>query len=321
MRLATGLLCLAVLTQTACIAVAEDAYPSRPITLMHGFAPGGNADSMSRIMADQMSRDLGQPVVVEAKPGAGGNIASAVVAKARPDGYTLQLLVGGHAVSAVLYKTLRYDPVKDYAFVSTVAKFPFFIAARAGKFASLQDLIAKAKEQPGRLTFATAGVGTTQHLTGELLAQRTGVRFTHIPYQGGPATVTAVLRGDVDFLVDTGTVIHGQAEAGALDILGVSSRERWPESPKVPTVAETVAPDFDVISWTGIAAPAGTPDTVVNALNAEVKRALADASVQERLRALDSQPAPSSSEELRTLLTRQIATWTRVVDEAGIEKR
>src|SRR4051812_41623068 len=199
MRLATGLLCLAVLTQTACIAVAEDAYPSRPITLMHGFAPGGNADSMSRIMADQMSRDLGQPVVVEAKPGAGGNIASTVVAKARPDGYTLQLLVGGHAVSAALYKTLRYDPVKDYAFVSTVAKFPFFIAARAGKFASLQDLIAKAKEQPGRLTFATAGVGTTQHLTGESLAQRTGVRFTHIPYQGGPATVTAVLRGDVDF--------------------------------------------------------------------------------------------------------------------------
>lgn len=321
MRLATGLLCLAVLTQTAFIVVAEDVYPSRPITLMHGFAPGGNADSMSRIMADQMSRDLGQPVVVEAKPGAGGNIASTVVAKARPDGYTLQLLVGGHAVSAALYKTLRYDPVKDYAFISMVAKFPFFIAARAGKFASLQDLIAKAKEQPGKLTFATAGVGTTQHLTGELLAQRTGVRFTHIPYQGGPATVTAVLRGDVDFLVDTGTVIRGQAEDGALEILGVSSRERWPESPKVPTIAETVAPDFDVISWTGIAAPAGTPDTVVNALNAEVKRVLADATVQERLRALDSQPAPSSSEELRSLLTRQIATWTRVVDEAGIEKR
>lgn len=321
MRVAAGLLLLSVLTQGASVAAADEAYPSRPISLVHGFAAGGNADVISRIMADQLSKDLGQPVVVEAKPGAGGNIASAFVAKAPPDGYTMQLLVGGHTVSAALYKKLQFDPVKDYAFVSTVAQFPFFIAVKAGAYPSLQGLIAKAKEKPGGLNFGSAGVGTTQHLTGELLAQRTGTRFTHIPYQGGPATITAVLRGDVDFIVETGTVIKSQAAAGLIDILAVSSRERWMHAPNVPTISETVAPDFDVMSWTGIGVPAGTPAAVVERLNAEVGRALTVPMVQERLRTLDSEPAPSSGAAMGALIARQIETWTRVVEQAGLEKR
>lgn len=321
MRFTAGLLFLSVLTQAASMAVAQEAYPSRSVSLVHGFAAGGNADVISRIMADQMSKDLGQPVVVEAKPGAGGNIASSFVAKAPPDGYTMQLLVGGHTVSAALYKKLPFDPVKDYTFISTVVKFPFFIAVKAGAYPSLQALIAKAKEKPGGLNFGSAGVGTTQHLTGELLAQRTGTRFTHVPYQGGSATITALLRGDVDFIVDTGTVIKSQAAAGLVDILGVSSRERWIHAPKVPTVAETVAPDFDIISWTGIAVPAGTPAAAVDRLGAEVKRALATAAVQEKLRALDAEPAPSTGAEMGELITRQIVTWTRVVEQAGLEKR
>ena len=268
---------------------------------MHGFAAGGNADVISRIMADQMSKNLGQSFVVEARPGAGGNIASAYVAKAPADGYTLQLLVGGHTVSAALYKKLPFDPVNDYAFISTVVKFPFFVAVKAGSYPSLQALIAKAKDKPGGLSFGSAGVGTTQHLTGELLAQRTGTRFTHIPYQGGSATITALLRGDVDLIVDTGTVISSQAAAGVIDILAVSSRERWKLTPNVPTIAETVAPDFDVISWTGIGVPAGTPAAVAGKLNAEVRRALADATVQERLRKLNSEPAPSSAAEMGEL--------------------
>lgn len=321
MRFAAGALFLSVLTLAPGVAAAQDAYPSRPVSLVHGFAAGGNADVISRIMADQLSKDLGQPVVVEARPGAGGNIASAFVAKAPPDGYTMQLLVGGHTVSAALYKKLQFDPVKDYTFISTVAKFPFFIAVKAGAYPSLRALIAKAKEKPGGLNFGSAGVGTTQHLTGELLAQRTGTRFTHIPYQGGSATVTALLRGDVDFIVDTGTVIKSQAAAGVIDILAVSSKERWRLTPDVPTVAETVAPDFDIISWTGIGVPSGTPAAVVDKLGTEVKRALANATVQERLRTLDSEPAPSSSAEMGELITRQIDTWTRVVEQAGLEKR
>jgi tripartite-type tricarboxylate transporter receptor subunit TctC len=325
MRFAAGLLLVSALTLSPGMVAAQDnsqsSYPSRPLSLVHGFAAGGNADVISRIMADQLSKDLGQPVVVEAKPGAGGNIASAFVAKAPADGYTLQLLVGGHTASAALYKKLPFDPVKDYVFVSTVATFPFFIAAKAGAYPSLQALIAKAKEKPGGLNFGSAGVGTTQHLTGELLAQRTGTRFTHIPYQGGPATITAVMRGDVDFIIDTGTVIKSQAAAGVIDILAVSSKARWSLTPDVPTVAETVAPDFDVISWTGIGVPAGTPAAVVDKLGTEVRRALAVPQVQERLRTLDSEPAPSTGAEMGELINRQIDTWTRVVDQAGLEKR
>ena len=321
MRIAAGLLVLTVLTQGASMCAADETYPSRQVTLVHGFAAGGNADAMSRIMADQLSKDMGQPFVVDAKPGAGGNIASAFVAKAPADGYTVQLLVGGHPVSAALYKKLQFDPVKDYTFVSIVAKFPFFIAVKAGTLPSLQALIAKAKEKPGALNFGSAGVGTTQHLTGELLAQRTGTRFTHIPYQGGPATITALLRGDVDFIVETGTVIKGQADAGAIDILAVSSKERWMHTPNVPTVAETVAKDFDIISWTGIGVPANTPPAVVERLGAGVKRALAAATVQERLRTLDAEPAPSSSADMSELIMRQIDTWNRVIDQAGLERR
>jgi len=320
MRFAS-LLLVSALTLSPGMVVAQDSYPSRPLSLVHGFAPGGNADVISRIVADQLTKDLGQPVVVEPKPGAGGNIASAFLAKAPADGYTLQLLVGGHTVSAALYKKLQFDPVKDYTFISTVAKFPFFIAVKAGTYPSLQALIAKAKEKPGGLNFGSAGVGTTQHLTGELLAQRTGTRFTHIPYQGGPATITAVLRGDVDFIVDTGTVIKSQAAAGALTILAVSSKARWSLTPDVPTVAETVAPDFDIISWTGIGVPAGTPAAVVDKLGTEVRRALAVPEVQERLRTLDSVPAPSTGAEMGELITGQIETWTRVVEQAGLEKR
>jgi tripartite-type tricarboxylate transporter receptor subunit TctC len=321
MRIVAGLLVLSLLPQGASTSAAQEAYPSRQVTLVHGFAAGGNADTMSRIMADQLSKDMGQPFVVEAKPGAGGNIASAFVAKASADGYTVQLLVGGHTASAALYKKLQFDPVKDYTFVSTVAKFPFFIAVKAGTFPSLQALIAKAKEKPGALNFGSAGVGTTQHLTGELLAQRTGTRFTHIPYQGGPATVTALLRGDVDFIVETGTVIKGQASAGVIDILAVSSKERWMHTPNVPTIAETVAADFDIISWAGIGVPAGTPPAIVERLGTEVRRALAATAVQDRLRTLDSEPAPSSGTEMSELITRQIETWNRVVDKAGLEKR
>lgn len=321
MRLGAGLLFLSTLTLGPNLAAAQDAYPSRPLSLVHGFAAGGNADVISRIMADQLSKDLGQSVVVEPKPGAGGNIASAFVVRAPADGYTLQLLVGGHTASAAIYKKLPFDPVKDYTFISTVAKFPFFIAVKAGTYSSLQALIAKAKANPGGINFGSAGVGTTQHLTGELLAQRTGTRFIHVPFQGGPATITALLRGDVDFIVETGTVVKSQAAAGAIDIVAVSSRERWIDAPKVPTVAETVIPDFDITSWAGIGVPSGTPAAIADKLGVEVRRALANATVQERLRVLDSEPAPSSGAEMGELISRQIDTWTRVVDQAGIEKR
>ena len=198
MRFAS-LLLVSALTLSPGLVAAQDGYPSRPLSLVHGFAPGGNADVISRIVADQLSKDLSQPVVVEAKPGAGGNIASAFVAKAPADGYTMQLLVGGHTASAALYKKLPFDPVKDYTFISTVAKFPFFIAVKAGTYPSLQALIAKAKEKPGGLNFGSAGVGTTQQFAAELMKQMAGVKITHVPYRSTPAVITGLLSKDIHY--------------------------------------------------------------------------------------------------------------------------
>jgi tripartite-type tricarboxylate transporter receptor subunit TctC len=312
---------LVLLAQIATTAAAQDVYPSRVVRLAHGFAAGGNADTVSRIIANEMSRGLGQSVVVEPRPGAGGNIASAAAAKSTADGYTMVLLTGGHTVSAALYKSLQFDPVEDFVFVSTVTKFPFFIAVRPNTFGSLKELITKAQANPGGVTFGSAGIGTTQHLTGELLAQQSGTRFTHVPYPGGAPATTALLRGEIDVLVDTGAGLAGQAAAGAIRLIGVSSKDRWGRTPEIPTVAEAVLPGFDIVSWTGLAVPAGTPAPIVAKLRAELHRTLAVPEVQDRLRALDSEPAPSSGEEMRELIKGQITLWTRVVKDAGIEKR
>jgi tripartite-type tricarboxylate transporter receptor subunit TctC len=314
-KLMMALPAMAIMASTA----AADDYPSRSIRLVHGFAAGGNADTVSRILADEMSRGLGQPVVVEAKPGAGGNVASDYVSKADPDGYTIQLMVGGHTVSAALYKELAYDPVDGFEFISTIGQFPFFVAARKGAYASMEDLVEKSKA--GTIKIGHSGVGTTQHLTGELLGLRTGGKFSHIPYKGGAAASTALLGGEVDLLIDAGTVIRGQADAGEFVVLGVSSGKRWPDAPDVPTIAETVSPDFDIVSWTGVGAPAGTPQPVVDKLRAEVHRVLALPEVQERLRGLGAEPAASSGDEMKAMVERQIAVWSDVVEKAGIEKR
>lgn len=315
------MLAVPLLAQMAMPVWAETDYPQHPIRMVHGFAAGGNADTVARIVADAMSRDLGQPVVVEAKPGAGGNVASDFVSKADADGYTLELMVGGHAVAPALYASLPFDPLESFDFVSTVGKFPFFIAARAGTYGTLQEVIEAAKANPGSIKIGHAGVGTTQHLTGELLGLATGVKFTHIPYKGGAAASTALLGGEIDLIIDAGTVVRGQAASGDFTILAVSSKDRWVDAPDVPTVAETVAPDFDVISWTGIGLPAGVPAEIEDKLHASVVKALADPGVQERLRALGSEPAASTGAEMRAMVADQIAVWTKVVDAAGLEKR
>lgn len=303
---------------TVGVAMAED-YPTRSISLVHGFAAGGNADVVARIVANEMSRGFGKPVVVEAKPGAGGNVASGYVSKSDPDGYTILLMVGGHTVSPALYNKLPYDPIDGFEFISTVGKFPFFVAARKGAYTSMQGVIEKAKA--GRVMIGHSGVGTTQHLTGELLGSRTGAQFAHIPYKGGAAASTALLSGEVDLLIDVGTVIRGQADAGKFDVLGVSSGQRWPDSPNVPTIAETVSPGFDVVSWTGVGAPAGTPKPIVDKLRAEVHRVLALPEVQDQLRRIGAEPAPSSGVEMKAMIKDQIAVWTDVINKAGIQKR
>ena len=302
-------------------AVAQDSFPDRALRIVHGFGPGGNADTVSRIMAEQMTQGLGQPVVVESRPGAGGTVASGYVAGEDPDGYTLQLLVGGHAVAAGLYNELPYDSVEDFTFLSTVGQFPFFVAARAGEYESINALIETALAEPGSIVIGHSGVGSTQHLTGELLGLETGAEFIHVPYQGGAAASTALMGGEVNLIIDTGTVIRGQADAGVYDILAVTSAERWPGYEDVATLNETVAEGDDGRSWTALGAPAGLPEDVEATLSEEIARVLELEDVRGQIEALGANPQGSTGEELQALVERQIAVWTEVIDSAEIERR
>lgn len=302
-------------------AMAQSTYPDQTIRIVHGFAAGGNADTVSRIVADGMAQDMGQAVIVEARPGAGGTVASGYVAQQAPDGYTLQLLVGGHPVAAALYNSLPYDTLNDFTYISTVGQFPFFIGAAHGRFASLQEVIDQARANPRSIRIGHAGVGSTQHLTGELLGLETGVEFLHVPYQGGAAATTALMGDEIDLVIDAGTVILGQADAGVFDVLAVTSGERWADRPDVPTVAETVAPGFDVLSWTGIGAPAGLPTEIAEQLNTEVNAVLERPEVRERILALGANPQGSTGQELHDLVERQMGTWARVINDAQIERR
>ncbi|SFR05842.1 Bug family tripartite tricarboxylate transporter substrate binding protein [Poseidonocella sedimentorum] len=296
-------------------------FPDRAMRIVHGFGAGGNADTVSRIMGEAISTNLGEPVVVESRPGAGGTVASGYVAGEDPDGYTLQLMVGGHAVAAGLYNELPYDSVNDFTFLSTIGQFPFFVAARAGEYESIDAVIEAALADPGSIVIGHSGVGSTQHLTGELLGLQTGADFIHVPYKGGAAASTALMGGEVNLIIDTGTVISGQAEAGVYDILAVTSADRWPDAPDVPTLNETVAPGFDVVSWTALGAPAGVPDDIVAILSGAISDALAQPDVRERIAALGANPGASTGAELQALVERQIAVWSEVIETAGIERR
>lgn len=300
-------------------AVAQD-YPTGPVRVIHGFGPGGNADTVSRLIAEPLSQKFGVPFVVEPKPGAGGNVASDFVSKADPDGYTLQLMVGGHAVSGALYRSLNFDAVKDFTFISRISYFPFFVAVRPGTYADIGALIAAAKDG-GRIKWGSAGVGSTQHLTGELLGQRTGANFLHIPYKGDAGSVAALLGGEIDMIVSAGTSVLSQAKSGDLDLIAVSWNQPWPETPDVPTIDSTVAPGFNVFSWVGLGAPAGLSDAVTAKLNAALQEVVASDEVSQKLSALGGLPGTTTPAEFRDMVAAQVQEWNAVIDAAGIERK
>ncbi|MBX9992482.1 Bug family tripartite tricarboxylate transporter substrate binding protein [Phreatobacter oligotrophus] len=299
---------------------SAQAWPRRPVMLMHGFGAGGNADSISRVVANALSQDLGEQVVVEAKPGAGGNLASEQVARATPDGHTIILLTGGHAVSAALYKSLRFNPVDDFAFASLVATFPFVIAARADSpIQSIAQLVEAAKREPGKLTFSSVGFGSTQHLAGELFAETAGIKLTHVPYRGGMQPLSDLMSGRIDLMVDSITVTGAAIRAGTIRGLGVTSREPWPALPEVVPIATTL-PGFEVRSWIGIAAPAATPAPVIARLEGAINKALLSAQVREQLGFLGVKPEGSTPEAMKAFVVGEIERWKRVVRASGIEQ-
>lgn len=294
------------------------AYPDQPIHLIHGFGAGGNADSVARVIASALEKHLGQTVIVEPRTGAGGTIASAYVAKAAPDGYTLIMLTGGHTASAAMRKSLPYDPVADFAPISTVTRFPFVIAVGKNNPArSLQDLLTKARSAPNAVTFSSVGVGSTQHLTGELLSAAAKVKMLHVPYRGGGAPAMAVISGEVDVLIDTATVAGPQLKAGKLRALAVTSATPWPELPGVPTVAQTL-PGFEVMSWLGLAAPAHTPAPIIKKLNVALEEISRDPAIRKTLAAMGSATVHSSPDQMRDMIDRDIKRWRTVVAQAHI---
>jgi tripartite-type tricarboxylate transporter receptor subunit TctC len=309
----------------ACIALATPAFaasfPTKPVMLTVGFAPGGNADTVARLLAREMSTGLGNQVIIDSKPGAGGNIAAATVAKANPDGHTLLLVTGGHAVSGALYKSLQYKSVESFAPVSLVTTFPFLIVSRSdGADATLAAMLARAKANPGRVTFGSAGTGSTQHLTGELLNSMAGTKITHVPYKGDAAALVGLLGGQIDLVIASPTALIAQIKAGKVKALAVSGNARWSQLPGVPTVAEAGVPSFDVQSWLGLAATAGTPAAVVDRLHAEVVRILKIPTVRSSIEGLGSEPRTSTPEELRSRMAGELQRWTRVIEEAKIER-
>ncbi len=227
------------------------------------------------MIGNELTKSLGQPIVVEAKVGAGGNLASDLVAKAPPDGYTLLLMTGGHTASGALYKTLPFEPAESFEMISTITQFPFLFVVRADSpHQSLRSLIDAARAKPESVAAANAGIGSTHHLTAELLAKTAQAPLLQVPYKGEAAAITSLLGGDTAMAVVTPTVAVAQAKAGKLRVIGTSSGTRWQGMPEVPTADEAGVRGFDVRSWIGIAAPAGTPRAMVERLNAEVQKAL-----------------------------------------------
>jgi tripartite-type tricarboxylate transporter receptor subunit TctC len=305
----------------AAAAPAAAEWPAeRPIRVLVGFGPGGGTDIVTRIIAQPLSELLHQTIVVENKPGAGGSLASDLVAKADKDGYTASMISAGHTVSAVMIKSVRYDAVKDFAAVTLVADSAFVIVARKDFPANdIKGLVALAKASPGKLNFASVGVGSTQHFSGELLRQRTGIDVKHIPYRGTPGVLAALLAKQVDYAVELAHAVRGQVQAGELKILAVASPARWPTLPNVPTVAESGVPGYAVTGWYGWVYPAGTPQAIVDKTNAALRQVLARPEVQDQLVKVGAVVHVSSPAEFGQHIADEVAKWKAVRDNAGIE--
>jgi tripartite-type tricarboxylate transporter receptor subunit TctC len=301
-------------------ASAQD-WPTRPIRLMVGFGAGGGTDIAARLVARPLSEILGQPVVVENRPGAGGTTAADAVAKSPKDGYTALLMSNAHAISAVMYKTLRYDPVGDFQMVSMVATAGLVLVARPDFPAKdVAGVLALVRASPGKLNFGSAGIGTTQQFAGELMKQTAGLDITHVPYRTTPAAVTGLRAKDVELLFELVQPVYGQIQVGDLKAIAVTSPERNPILPDVPTFAEAGMPGFDVTSWYGLSFPAGTPPAIVQRTNKAMQELLARESVGKQLLNMGALVRASTPDELKAHIAAEIAKWNGVRQKAGIEQ-
>ena len=300
--------------------VSGQNFPNRPVTLTVGFAPGGGADTAARLIAQKLGENVGVPVVVENKAGAGGNIAAQHIATAPPDGYTIHLTsVGPMAVAPHLVKTLPYDPKRDIAPITMGVVFPNVFVVPSGVPAkTLAEFVAMAKQRPGKLTYGSSGVGGAGHLAGELFKERAGIDVLHVPYKGGGPAMTDLLGGRLDMYVGVPSTVGPHVDAGKLRALATTGAKRTSMMPNVPTVAESGYPGFEAINWYAFVAPARTPKDLLDFWNRELTKALNDPKIVAELAKDGIDPAPGTRDELAQYIERESLKWGKIVREANI---
>jgi tripartite-type tricarboxylate transporter receptor subunit TctC len=300
--------------------VAQDAYPTRPIRFILPFPPGGGTDILGRLIAERLSANLGQPVVTENRGGAGGNVGAEAAARSAPDGYTIVLVAPSLAISPTLYSKLNYDPVKDFAPISLVATVPNVMITQVSlPVQTLQEFIAFARSKPGALNFGSGGPGTSNHLAGELFNIVTGAKLVHVPYKGVNLAMQDVLAGNVHLVFIGIPAAAPHVKAGRLRALAIVAPQRSNALPEVPTVAEAGLRDFEVTTWYGVLAPAGTPRAVVTRLNSELVKIMHSPELKGRLATTGTEPLTSTPEEFTAYIKREIAKWGEVIRKAGVK--
>ena len=309
----------AVLVLGAGAALGQE-WPTKPVRIIHGFTSGGPVDIIARLIAAYFSENLGQQAIVEGKPGAGGTVGANYVAKSEPDGYTLFLMPSGHSTAPGLYKSLPYNTAEDFTMISMLANSPFaIITSPDSPYATLRDLVRSARAEPGKIAYTTGGVGSGMHLVAVILQARTGIQLNHIPYKGGNAINLALISGEVPVLFTSVAGITPFIESGKMRLLAVTSKQRYAPLPNVPTVAETLIPDFDVRAWYALAGPKKLPAAVVSKLNAAVHAALNRRDFADKLLLLGAQPWPTSPRDAQEFLASEVARWTKLILDEKIQ--
>ena len=311
------------LVLVACVAAPfahAQAYPSKPVKILVGFAPGGAMDIVARTVAQKMSPGLGQPVVVENKPGAASNIAIRQLIDSAPDGYTIMLVANGLTANPLLYTQQPFDPNHDVVPITLVARLPVVIAANASsELGSLKAVIERAKAAPGGVSYGSPGSGSTPHLAVEMFARAAGIQLTHVPYKGGAPAITDVLGGQLPLVAVNAVEVLPHVKAGKLRVLATLSAERVATLPDAPTIAESGFPGFEASVWHAFIAPRGTPAAVVERLKGEIHKALADPEVKERLASLGAVVSPTTPQQLGTLVRTEHERYGKLVREAKIK--
>jgi len=309
-----------IVAAATAVPAGAEVYPGKPIRMIVAVPPGGPADTLARLVGPRLAEALGQNVIIDNRPGANGNIAYDMVARAAPDGYTITEVAAGIAINPSLYRDVKFDPVRDFAPITLGISVPNILVVHSSvAAASVNELIALAKARPGQLTFASAGNGTSGHLALEQFRLMSGIQVIHVPYKGGGPALSEVIAGQVQALFSIALAALPQVKAGKVRALAVTSARRSALAPELPTVAESGFPGFEVVGWFGWVAPAATPIAIVDRLNREIVRILKLPDMRERLQGLGADPVGNTPQEFAAFIRSEHAKWARVIKQAGVK--